>query len=680
VTTVTATDEDTLPTPDTLKYALVGGADKALFTIDETSGALSFIAVPNFEAPVGGDNTYEVIVEVSDGAGGFDTQTLTVTVNDINDAPVITSDGGGATASVLVDENSTAVTTVTATDEDNLPAPDTLKFSLTGGDDEALFAIDETTGALSFIAAPNFEAPVDKDGDNKYEVQVQVSDGTGGIDIQALTVSVADVNDAPVITSNGGGATAAVSIDENTTAVTTVTATDEDALPAPDTLKYALVGGVDKALFTIDEDTGALSFIAAPNFEAPVGGDNSYEVVVQISDGALTDAQTLTVTVKDMNGPPAFTSGSTGTIAENAAISTVAYDANATDDGENNGTLAYSLSGTDAALFTIDADDGEVRFKASPNFEAPADSGGDNVYDIIVHANDGTLDATKAVAITVTDMNDGQGPTGVDFEINSAFLFASGNASSLPTATAFGALVATGDPDSSTFTYQMTDLVGNPATNTFFSVASDGTVATTSSPAGNNSTHDFYVVATDGDGNSSPPIPVTIYVGNNGTNQPALTVHIDVAFGLDGGDKFSGTNGDDVLIGGSDGDSLNGGAGSDVLVGGAGSDSLTGGTEGDHFVFNRTTDGIDSILDFIVSDDTIQLDNAGFTSLGAAGTLSADQFVIGSAAGDADDHIIYNSGTGALFYDSDGKGGAAQVQIATLTSGLSLTNADFEVT
>src|SRR5207248_1874838 len=73
-------------------------------------------------------------------------------------------------------------------------------------------------------------------------------------------------NKAPTITSNGGGATAAVSIAENTTAVTTVAATDPDA---GQTLGYSITGGADAALFTINPTTGALSFITAPDFEAP---------------------------------------------------------------------------------------------------------------------------------------------------------------------------------------------------------------------------------------------------------------------------------------------------------------------------------------------------------------------------------------------------------------------------
>ena len=85
------------------------------------------------------------------------------------------------------------------------------------------FSINATTGALSFVAAPNFEAPTDAGANNVYDVIVQVSDGTL-TDTQAIAVTVTNANEAPVITSNGGGATAAVTVAENSTAVTTVVA------------------------------------------------------------------------------------------------------------------------------------------------------------------------------------------------------------------------------------------------------------------------------------------------------------------------------------------------------------------------------------------------------------------------------------------------------------------------
>lgn len=113
-----------------------------------------------------------------------------------------------------------------------------------------------------------------------------------------------------------------------------------------------------------------------------------------------------------------------------------------------------------------------------------------------------------------------------------------------------------------------------------------------------------------------------------------------------------------------------------------GSDRLTGGGGADAFLFTTAPGpaNVDVITDFgVSSNDTIRLDNAIYAALGAAGALAASAFVIGAAAADASDRIIYNSATGALLYDSDGTGAAAAVQFATLTNGLALANSDFIV-
>ncbi len=154
------------------------------------------------------------------------------------------------------------MTTVVAADPD---AGASVTYSIVGGADAARFAINAATGALTFVTPPDFDAPADAGANNVYDVIVRASDGTL-TDDQAIAVTVTDQNEAPVITSNGGGATAAVSIAENGTAVTTVTATDPDAGA---TITYAISGGADAGLFTIDALTGALSFAGAPDFEAP---------------------------------------------------------------------------------------------------------------------------------------------------------------------------------------------------------------------------------------------------------------------------------------------------------------------------------------------------------------------------------------------------------------------------
>ena len=193
MTTVTATDPDL----DTPTFSLAGGADQALFTIDAATGALAFVAAPDFENPAdtGANNTYDVIVRASDGNGGEDDQAIAVTVTDVNEAPAITSNGALATAAINVAENTTAVTTVTASDPDVVDTP---TFSLAGGADQALFSINAATGALAFVAAPDFENPADVGANNIYNVIVQASDGLGGVDSQAIAVTVTNVAGATI--------------------------------------------------------------------------------------------------------------------------------------------------------------------------------------------------------------------------------------------------------------------------------------------------------------------------------------------------------------------------------------------------------------------------------------------------------------------------------------------------
>ena len=144
-------------------------------------------------------------------------------------------------------------------------------------------------------------------------------------------------------------------------------------------------------------------------------------------------------------------------------------------------------------------------------------------------------------------------------------------------------------------------------------------------------------------------------------------------------ENLFGTGFDDALNGQNNANDINGAAGNDTIKGYGGDDTLTGGLGKDNFVFNSAllTAGVDDITDFNVADDTIQLDDQFFTQVGAPGVLAADAFYSGAAAHDASDRIIYYASTGQLFYDADGDGGGAATQIASLDTGLSLTNADF---
>lgn len=153
--------------------------------------------------------------------------------------------------------------------------------------------------------------------------------------------------------------------------------------------------------------------------------------------------------------------------------------------------------------------------------------------------------------------------------------------------------------------------------------------------------------------------------------------------GHDNDSLFGGLD-DDSLIGGSGADALDGGEGNDYLYGGGysnnASDTLTGGTGADNFVFHDSYEASGTITDFVVADDTITVYADGFGyDLTNGATITPDQFVIGTAARDEGDLFIYNKNTGALFFDYDGTGGTAQVQFATLSTGLAMTHADIFV-
>jgi Ca2+-binding RTX toxin-like protein len=132
----------------------------------------------------------------------------------------------------------------------------------------------------------------------------------------------------------------------------------------------------------------------------------------------------------------------------------------------------------------------------------------------------------------------------------------------------------------------------------------------------------------------------------------------------------------DTVDGGAGNDTLNGLEGRDSMTGGDGFDTMTGGSGQDRFRLGLNALYSDRINDLSVADDTI-LFGAVQSGL-AADRLKKSQFVIGTEALDADDRVIYNPTTGALFFDADGSAnGATVVFAASLSTGLALTSRDF---
>ncbi len=281
------------------------------------------------------------------GSGGSLTSNDTATINitPINDAPT-TSD---VNASGAEDSASVAITlvgadvdgTVTQFQLSGLPANGTLYL------DAGLTTM--VSAGVNYAASGQqltlyFAPQADWNGVTTFQYYAIDNLGLADASPNTATLTINAVNDAPVITSNGGGPTANVSIVENTTAITTVTASDID-LPAQ-TLTYSIVNTGDGALFAIN-GAGVLTFIAAPDYENPgdLGGDNVYDVTVQVSDGITTDTQVISVTVTNGNETPTATITPTSySVNEQATLTLHGTGLSIADSDAGSGTVSVTLS------------------------------------------------------------------------------------------------------------------------------------------------------------------------------------------------------------------------------------------------------------------------------------------------------------------------------------------------
>ena len=143
---------------------------------------------------------------------------------------------------------------------------------------------------------------------------------------------------------------------------------------------------------------------------------------------------------------------------------------------------------------------------------------------------------------------------------------------------------------------------------------------------------------------------------------------------------ITGNNASNVLSGKRGNDTLLGEGGNDRLVGGVGDDILTGGDGADRFYRWRSGTGVDTITDFQVGEDLLCFSAKGFGGdLVRGGVLGEEQFSLGTSATTESNRFIYDTDTGNLFFDIDGTGDRAQVQIANLSPGLALSNTDIYI-
>jgi hypothetical protein len=197
----------------------------------------------------------------------------------VSEAPTITS-----SATFNAAENQTTVGTITATGS---PAP---TFSITGGADSALFAINSNSGVLTFTSGRNFEVPTDANTDGVYVVQITATN-TEGTDSDTISITVTNVNEAPTTVNISSGS---ILTGTNTTGgciVGILTTTDVDAA---NTHTYTIVGGADQGVFTIENDDELVIDDGVLDIETK----DEYVVIVRSTDqGTLTRDETFTITV-----------------------------------------------------------------------------------------------------------------------------------------------------------------------------------------------------------------------------------------------------------------------------------------------------------------------------------------------------------------------------------------------
>jgi Ca2+-binding RTX toxin-like protein len=610
---IDATDGD----GSTITFSL-SGEDAARFSIDGQSGEVRFITPPDFENPQSRQvsNTYHFTVVASDGIRS-DTLGVLLHINNVNEAPVIGSDGGGTSAAFSIAENSTAITTVVASDADGQP----LHYSIVGGNDAGLFAIDPITGVLTFATAPDFEAPADIAGDNFYTLTVAASDGEL-LATQSIEILVTNVNEGVTITSLGGGDSANVGVAENQLDVTAVSATDLDG----GAVTYSLVGGADALLFELDTATGQLRFVQAPDFESPgdADGDNIFDVVVAASDGSLSDIQALSVFVGNENEGVRMTSPSTFLIAENGrTVGSIA----ATDlDGD---AVTYAIvGGADAQRFILNSVTGQLSFLVAPDYDAPADVGGNNGYDLLVRASDGTLSTVQALQVVVSNINEAPVITahgGGD----QANITVAENSSLVTTFTS-------ADPDGGSRTYS---IAGGADAARFTINATTGQLSFISAPnfeaptdAGGNNVYDVSVRVSDGALSDLQALSVSIANVIDGLTIDG-TSKANTLTGGSAEDRINGSGGNDTLYGLGGADTLIGGDGADKLYGGIGADILTGGAGADVFSFTALADSSSVGMDWVTDFLRTQKDRISLSDIDANSLIAGDQTFtfIGSA-------------------------------------------------
>ena len=407
-----------------------------------------------------------------------------------------------------------------------------------------------------------------------------------------VTVTVGTANQPPTITSNGGGATAAVTRSENGTNITFVTASDPEGQPRT----YSISGGADAARFTINATTGLLSLIAAQDFEAPadVGRNNVYDVIVAARDpGGLTDTQAIAVTITNSIGLTINGDGNANTLNGTVEEDTIS--------GLGGNDILSGLGGNDRVL------------GGAGNDTLYYDSGLD-VLD--GGADTDTADFSRFGFAVWIDLNYAAGPYEA-WTLNSSTAW-SGSWQTIADLTSIENLTGTRFDDLLSGNAGVNRLVGGNGNDKLYGEGGNDVLM---GGAGNDLlVYQSGLVVFDGGADTDTAdfyqfgFAVWIDLGTAGTYEAWTLGSTNTSSGawrtiadLTAIENLTLTRFDDLAQGNAAANVLDGGAGSDVLrgeggndtlIGGAGADTLTGGAGSDRFDYNSIAEGLDTITDF----------------------------------------------------------------------------------
>ena len=427
------------------------------------------------------------------------TKDITISVTNVNDVkPVISIEGSaqgdGASISGGFDENDTgSLIQIAATDAEG----DSITYSISGTD-ASLMSIS-TAGVISFKSVPDYESKT------SYSFIINASDGVNTATLN-LTVAIVNVNDVkPVISISGSalpdGYSASGDFDENDTgSLITVAASDAEG----DSITFSL-SGTDAASFNISS-SGVITFKSTPNYEAK----NSYAIIVNANDGVNNATLNLAVNIQNVNEfKPIFTLGSSdlpdgytasGDYDENdtgALITVTAKDG----DGDS---LSFSLSGTDASLFSIS--NKTISFKNSPDYESKTS------YSITVIGSDGEKTASINLNIAINNLND-----------VAPIITSTASYSAAENQTTIGT-VSVNDPEGGSFTFSLS---GTDASS--INVSSSGALTFASAPNYEVKTsYSFVLTVSDGTNSSSKNISISITDVNENIQGYQLPVAVKV--------------------------------------------------------------------------------------------------------------------------------------------------------